>query len=129
MEALMVRKSKPSTAPTSGWVRLTQAEAKTYSKVLLVSRKGRPAFGTVTDVYTKWHGHGLILIAKRRGGIIGGQKADDFETKSGRITITGADAYSVAYFRHTGQWWTFVSNTDLKSALAKFRKPSPAWPY
>lgn len=128
---------------------MSKAEAKTYSQdnkdaikrdldqilerdmkpVLLVRRKGRPAFGAITDVYTKWHGHGLILIAKRRGGTIGNRKLDEYESKSGRITIVGADRYSVAYFRHTGQWWTFASDCNLKSALAYFRKPSPVWPY
>ncbi len=71
-----------------GWVKLTPEEVKWYSaegkqtikekvdKIIerymkpsvVRSRGGRAGFGEVQDLYTKWHGDNLILIAKRRGG-------------------------------------------------------------
>ena len=37
--------------------------------------------------------------------------------------------FLVAYFRHTGRWWTIQSACSLKTALEYFRKPSPLWPW
>src|SRR5262245_27463087 len=131
-----------------GWVRLTPEEMKWFSaegkqlikekldKIIehhmkpsiLQSRGGRAAFGEVQDLYTKWHGHNLILIAKRRGDR-GRGSAEDFETKSGRLTLVGADLFDVSYFRHTGRWWTIKTDCTLKQSLEYFRNPSPVWPW
>ncbi len=76
----------------------------------LQSQGSREEFGNVQDIYTKWHGHNLILIAKRRGGRgPGDQYEDDFETKSGRLTLVGADLFEVSYFPSYGQ---MVDNSD-----------------
>jgi hypothetical protein len=101
-----------------------------YMKPAILKRRGRKAaFGDVQDIYTKWHGHNLILIAKRRGGRVLDRYAEDFETKSGRLTLVGADLFDVSYFRHTGRWWTIQYDCALKTALKFFREPSPLWPW
>jgi hypothetical protein len=127
---------------------MTAAEAKAFSadskqaikakvdqlierqmKPATLTRRGRRAgFGDVQELYTKWHGHHLVLIAKRRGGRLADRRVEDFETKSGRLTLVGADLFDVAYFRHTGRWWTIQSACSLKTALEYVRKPSPLWP-
>src|SRR6266540_2028185 len=85
-----------------GWVKLTPEEVKWYSaegkrtikekvdkiierymKPSVVRDRGRKAgFGDVQDLYTKWHGDNLILIAKRRGGRGPGGYSEDFETSN-----------------------------------------------
>jgi hypothetical protein len=133
-----------------GWVRLTPEELKWFSaegkqsikeKVdKIVERHMKPEiiqnrgggqgrFGDVQDLYTKWHGDNLILVAKRRGGRIYGRHAADFETKSGRLTLVGADLFDVSYFRHTDRWWTINRDCALKEALKYFCEPSPLWPW
>jgi hypothetical protein len=132
-----------------GWVRFTPEELKWYSaegkqsikdKVdrvierymkpsIFKNRRGGAAFGDLLEIYTKWHGHNLILIAKRQGGRRLSQHVEDFETKSGRLTLIGADLFDVSYFRHTGRWWTIDTDCNLKAALKYFRKPSPLWPW
>jgi hypothetical protein len=133
-----------------GWVKLTPAEVKWFSaegkqaikeevdKIIerymkpsfLKSRDDQVAFGNVQDIYTRWHGHNLILIAKHRGGRgPGGQYVEDFETKSGRLTLVGADLFDVSYFRHTGRWSTIETDCSLKAALQYFREYSPVWPW
>ncbi len=131
------------------WVRMTPAEVIAFSDeskqavkrkvddiidrhmnpIVLKRGHGKPAFGDIENVYTKWHGHSLILIARRRGGVLGHKHIEDFETKSGRLTLTGVDTFDVAYFRHTGRWWTIQYDCTLKTALTLFRKPSPVWPW
>ena len=89
-----------------GWVKMTPAEAKAFSaenkqtikekvdkiierhmKPAMLQRHGRrAAFGVVQDIYTKWHGDGLVIVAKRRGGRVMDRYAEDFETKSGRLS-------------------------------------------
>jgi hypothetical protein len=132
-----------------GWVKLTPEEVKWFSaegkqtikekvdKIIerymkpsvVRSRGGRAGFGDVQDLYTKWHGDNLILIAKRRGGRGPGGYSEDFETKSGRLTLVGADLFDVSYFRHTGRWWTIATDRTLKESLEYFREPSPVWPW
>ncbi len=132
-----------------GWVRMTPAEVIAFSdqskqdikrrvddviarhmKPLLFKRhNAKPSFGDVYDVYTKWRGHDLILIAKRRGGRLNNRRVDDFETKSGRLTLVGPNAFDLSYFRHTGRWWTIADDCTLKAALTFLRKPSPLWPW
>ena len=132
-----------------GWVKLTPEEVKWYSdegkqsikkKVdqaverymkpqRINDRSGRSEYCEVYDLYTKWHGNNLILIAKRRGGRSLGRQIEDFETKSGRLTLVGADLFEVAYFRHTDRWWTIDADCSLKKALKYFQEPSPIWPW
>jgi len=145
----MVSHTRRNEAPRGGWVRLSAAEAKAFSaeskqaikarvdqiieeqmKPETLTRRGRrAAFGDVQELYTKWHGDHLVLFAKRRGGRVAGRQVEDFETKSGRLTIVGVDLFDVAYFRHTGRWWTIQSVCTQKTALEYFRKPSPLWPW
>ena len=95
----------------------------------LKNRGGRAVFGDAQDIYTKWHGDSLILIAKRRGGRVLDKSAEDFETKSGRLMLVGVDLFDVSYFRHTGRWWTIQYDCSLKTALKYFQEPSPVWPW
>lgn len=145
----MVSRTRHKESSRGGWVKLTLAEVKAFSaenkqaikekldqiierhmKPAIVKRQGhRAAFGDVQELYTKWHGDSLILIAKRRGGRIMGRTAEDFETKSGRLTLVGVDLFDVSFFRHTGRWWTILYDCSLKTALDFFRKPSPVWPW
>jgi hypothetical protein len=132
-----------------GWVKMTPAEAESFSaenkqaikdkvdklverymKPAALQRHGRKAaFGDVQDIYTKWHGNSLVVIAKRRGGRMAGRDAEDFETKSGRLTHVGSDLFDVSYFRHTSRWWTIHYGCTLKTALKYLQKPSPLWPW
>jgi len=145
----MPSRASRKTITRSVWVRMTPAEVIAFSAegkqgvkqkvdeiidrhmkpIVLKRSRTRPSFGDIEDVYTKWHGHGLILMAKRRGGVLRNKRVEDFETKSGRLTLTGADAYDISYFRHTGKWWTIRQGCTLKAALMYFRKPSPLWPW
>ena len=132
-----------------GWVKMTPAEAEAFSaenkqaikekvdkiierhmKPAVLQRQGRrAAFGDVQDIYTKWYGYSLVIIAKRRGGRVVDRYAEDFETKSGRLTLVGADLFDISYFRHTGRWWTIYYDCTLKTALKYLQKPSPLWPW
>jgi len=145
----MASHARPKQTSRGGWVKMTPAEVKAFSvegkqaiketvdqiierhmKPTALKRRGRrAAFGDVQDIYTKWHGHNLILITKRRGGRVLDRYAEDFETKSGRLTLVGADLFDVSYFRHTGRWWTIQYECPLKAALQYLRKPSPLWPW
>ncbi len=145
----MTSRTRQKESYRSGWVKMTPAEVKAFSaenkqaikekldriierhmKPAVVKRQGRrAAWGDVLELYTKWHGNSLILIAKRRGGRIMGRVDEDFETKSGRLTLVGVDLFAVSFFRHTGRWWTILYDCSLKTALDFFRKPGPLWPW
>jgi hypothetical protein len=145
----MASRSKQLTTSRGAWVKLTPAEVAAFSddNKQMIKRKvdeiierhmkpkvlerphARPAFGDIVDVYTKWHGPSLILLVKRRGGVLGNKRIEEFVTKSGRLTLTGVEAFDIAYFRHTGRWWTILQGCTLEAALRCFRKPGPLWPW
>jgi hypothetical protein len=134
-----------------GWVKMTPAEIIAFSDESrqaikrkldeTIDRYMRPvvvrppltkkskSWANTIDLYTKWRGNDLILIAKRQGGIVMKQHREDFETKHGRLTLIGVDTFDVSYFRYTGKWWTIDQDLTLKQALAYFRKSSPVWPW
>jgi hypothetical protein len=102
-----------------------------YMRPLAVKppRTPKSSLGNIVNLYTKWRGHDLILIAKRQGGIIAKRREEDFETKSGRLTLVGADSFDISYFRHTDKWFTISRDCTLKEALTYFQKPGPVWPW
>ena len=143
------QKSHSAQEQPGGWVRMTPAEVIAFSaegkqavkekvdqiidlymRPAMLKRPGpQAAFGDVLDLNTKWRGSDLVLMAKRRGGRVANQKAEDFETKCGRLTLVGADTFVVSYFRHTGRWSAILQDCSLKTALSFFQKPSPIWPW
>ncbi len=147
--AIMPSQTTQKTISRGAWVKMTPAEVIAFSDnskqlikrkvdeiierhmkpTMLKGARPRPSPGDIEDVYTKWHGHSLILLVKRRGGVLRNKRVEDFETKSGRLTLTGVDAFDVSYFRHTGRWWTIQQGCTLKAALEYFRKPGPLWPW
>ena len=145
----MAAKTPVERKSTSGWRKLSQAEAAVFStenkrlvkaKVDLIIEEHmkpavlrppgrRAAFADVLDIYTKWHGDSLVLIAKRRGGQVMDQDLPEFETRSGRLTLVGANLFDLAYFRHTDRWWTIAHNCTWKTVVKHLREPSPLWPW
>jgi hypothetical protein len=96
---------------------------------VLKVRGKRPSFADVLNLYTKWHGDSLVLIAQRRGGRVMDRDEPDFETRCGRLTLVGSGLFDLSYFRHTGRWFTILYDCDWKTAVKFLEEPSPLWPW
>jgi hypothetical protein len=145
----MATRTQVTRKSTSGWRKLSQAEVAVFStenkrlvkakvdliieghmKPAVIKPAGRrAAFADVLDIYTKWHGDSLVLIARRRGGQVMEQDVPEFETRSGRLTLVGDNLFDLAYFRHTGRWWTIMQNCLWKTVGKFLQEPSPLWPW
>jgi hypothetical protein len=75
----------------------------------------------LVDIYTKWRGRYFYFMAKYASP--GPNRiAPYFETGFARLEYAGGEAFNLAYFRHTGQWWQIESRIPLDEALARIRE-------
>lgn len=63
----------------------------------------------VSDFYTKFYRGFFYLCAKYKAEYEN-RILDEFEEKFARLEFVGTNKYNLAYFRHTGQWWTVEAN-------------------
>jgi hypothetical protein len=74
-------------------------------------------FNQVVDIYTRWRASYFYVMSyykcPNRPEFIG----EGFESGVARLTYKAPNCYDVAYFRHTGQWWTFLFDLTLEQAF------------
>lgn len=81
-------------------------------------------FNQATDVFFKWRGSYFYVMSYYKCPDRPEYVADGFETGLARLTYKSPDCYDVAYFRHTGQWFTFLFDLTLEQALDEVQKNS-----
>lgn len=67
------------------------------------------------EVGFKWHQRFLYIAYNQRDareGVI----APYWEYRTARIECTSNTTFNLAYFRHTGQWWTIYEGLNLEDA-------------
>lgn len=74
-------------------------------------------YNEVTDIYTKWKGSYFYLMSYYKCPDTPEYRIKGFEAGLARLTYKSPDCYDVAYFRHTGQWWTFLFDLTLEQAF------------
>lgn len=75
-------------------------------------------FNYPVDIFGKWHGRRYRFIQRFRGDRPGNEPAFEFDRPFARIEYVGPDRFDLAYFRHTGQWWTLLRGISLAEALS-----------
>ena len=75
-----------------------------------------PQFNYVVDIFTRWRGCFFYFMA--RYACPGSNRtAPFFEIGFARLEFVGDDRFDLAYFRHTGKWWSVYSALTLDEAL------------
>jgi hypothetical protein len=78
-------------------------------------------FNYVVDIYTRWYRHYFHFCATYACPSPNAI-SPFFETKFARLEyLGGQDNFSIAYMRHTGQWWEVYSDQSLEQCLAIIR--------
>ena len=73
-------------------------------------------FNYIVEILTKWRGRYFYFIAKYTTP--GPDRiAPFFEVGFARLEFVGDDRFDLAYFRHTGKWWTVFSDLTVEEAL------------
>lgn len=77
-------------------------------------------FNRWTDVFTKWHQNFFYIMQQYETPK--DSKPDTFEVGLARLRCLGKDNFSIAYFRHTGQWWEIEEGLSLEECLRSIRE-------
>ena len=113
-------KAKPSEVPDALKQRLSikaNALIEEYIKPEHVKPPPKnPRFNYIEDVFTKWRGRYFYFTAKY--ACPGPNSiSPSFEVGFARLEFVGDDRFDLAYFRHTGKWWTIFSELTVDEAL------------
>lgn len=90
------------------------------------------AYVKIESLFTKWHRSFIYICYNCRLKDPEATRArlpefkrnmikDVIEYQCARLEYIAPDRFHLAYFRHTGKWWTTDENITLKTALKKIR--------
>ena len=80
-------------------------------------------FNHCVDVFSKWRGNYFYIMLKYKTGE-GGFK-DYFDLGLARLEYCGKDCFNLAYFRHTGKWFSLpmyerITFEEAKKAILAY---------
>lgn len=129
----MAKKASKKRKSTWGWVKSdtpgkpSDAEKETVTatfapwveqqKQMLPPLEEPQQFNQVVDIYTRWRGSYFYIMSYYQCPDRPEYTAKGFESGVARLTYKAPNCYDVAYFRHTGQWWTFLFDLTLEQAF------------
>ncbi len=116
--------AKPSSVPPS-----VKADVSARAQALVDSHlkpehvkkpPNNPQFNYVVDILTKWHGRYFYFMSKYASP---GRNAlsQFFESGFARLEYQRDGRFSLAYHRHTGQWWLIYEDLTIDEALKSIR--------
>ncbi len=91
---------------------LFQSLIKEY-KIKFIEPKPNKNHEYVIDFYSKFYRSFFYLCAKYKAEYENRIRGE-FETKFARLEFVDVNKYNLAYYRHTGQWWTINENVTAE---------------
>jgi hypothetical protein len=80
-----------------------------------------PKFNYVTDIFAKWYQRFFYFCSTYR--CVHERCISEFyESRFARLEYVGNRRFNVAYFRHTGQWWTILEELTLEECLKEIKE-------
>jgi hypothetical protein len=77
-------------------------------------------FNYCVDIFGKWYGGKYRFMQRFRNDDRERFVEPEFDAPFARLDYVGHDRFDLAYFRHTGQWWTVHRGVSLAEALNLF---------
>lgn len=74
----------------------------------------------IIDFYGKFYREFFYLYSKYKAEYEN-RIVDEFEVKFARLEFVDRNKYNLAYFRHTGQWWTIDENVTAEYCLINIK--------
>lgn len=94
---------------------------------LLELRAADPGpFNYPVEVFSEWRGKAFYLCARYRAR--SRHPDDDFVARSSRLTMSGFWRFDLAFFRHTGKWFTVSRGLTAAAALQEIEANEVFWP-
>ena len=75
-------------------------------------------FNYCVDIFGKWRGGNYRFIQRFRCDDPEHALEPEFDAPLARLEYVSRDRFNLAYFRHTGQWWTVFRGVTLAEALS-----------
>jgi hypothetical protein len=74
-------------------------------------------FNQVIDYFARWKGSSFYIIEHYKAADLPNVIKDHFEVGLARLTYKSSNAYDLAYFRHTGKYFTIFYDLTLEQAF------------
>jgi hypothetical protein len=78
-------------------------------------------FNQAIDVYSRWKGSNFYIIEYYKAADRPNVIQEGFESGLARLTFKSADCYDLAYFRHTGKYFTVFYDLTLEAAFEEVK--------
>lgn len=75
-----------------------------------------PNLNYVVDIFTKWHGSFFYFCATFHSPSANAI-SPSFDMKFARMAYSGNNTYTLAYMRHTGQWYEIFYGRDVQECF------------
>ena len=103
----------------------TWLTARSSRQLELRARDPGP-FNYPIAVFPEWRGKSFYLCARFRAHTR--RAEDDFVVRHVRMTLTGFGRFDLAFFRHTGRWFTVHRNLTAAKCFREIEGNEIFWP-
>ena len=97
-----------------------------FSRLLDLRAADPGPFNYPVAVISEWRGNAFYLCFRYRAR--SRQPEDDFVVRSTRMTMTGFGRFELAYFRHTGRWFTVYRGMTAQECFDEIEGNEVFWP-
>ena len=100
--------------------------AANFSRQLELRARNPGSFNYPIEVFAEWRGKVFYLSVRYRAR---SRKAeDDFVVRHTRMTLIGFGRFDLAYFRHTGKWFTVYRGLTAAECFREIEENEIFWP-
>jgi hypothetical protein len=100
--------------------------ARKFARLLELRAADPGPFNYPVEVFSECRGKAFYLCARYRAH--SRRPDDDFVVRSTRMTMTGFGRFELAYFRHTGRWFTVFRGLTAEQCFKEVEETELFWP-
>ena len=97
-----------------------------FSRVLELRAQNPGPFNYPIAVFSEWRGKAFYLNVRYRAQ--SRRLEEDFVVRQTRMTLTGFGRFDLAYFRHTGKWFTVYRGLTADECFQEIEQNEIFWP-
>jgi hypothetical protein len=97
-----------------------------FARLLELRAQDPGPFNYPIAVFSEWRGKAFYLNVRYRAR--SRRPEDDFVVRHTRMTLTGFGRFDLAYFRHTGRWFTVFAGLTAAECFREIEENEVFWP-
>jgi hypothetical protein len=97
-----------------------------FARLLELRAQDPGPFNYPIAVFPEWRGKAFYLNVRYRAR--SRRPEDDFVVRHTRMTLTGFGRFELAYFRHTGKWFTVFRGLTAAECFQEIEANEVFWP-